>query len=78
MPSLQCPSFLHQEKDPNFTSNLCRNLCFQQYVIRIRAREEVVLDEKRMKCSVMRLGKIDFRKENELLLKEIARYGVAA
>lgn len=63
-----------QEKDPNFTANLCKQICFQPYMIRVRAKEETVMDEKRMKCGAMRLERINYKKESSLLLQEIARY----
>ena len=69
------PIFPHlQEQDSNFLANLCKQLCFSPYLMRIRAKEEFVLDEKRMKCGAMRLEKINFKKESNLLLQEISRY----
>jgi len=63
-----------QEQDSNFVANLCKQLCFSPYLMRIRAKEEMVLDEKRMKCGAMRLEKMNFKKESSLLLQEIGRY----
>eukprot|EP00667_Euglena_gracilis_P012717 EG_transcript_13077 len=63
-----------QEADPNFIANHCKNVCFQEYVMRLRAKEEFVQDEKRMKCSVMKLERVNYKKESEVLLREIARY----
>eukprot|EP01001_Neometanema_parovale_P004378 NODE_1614_length_1662_cov_37.966862_g1535_i0.p1 GENE.NODE_1614_length_1662_cov_37.966862_g1535_i0~~NODE_1614_length_1662_cov_37.966862_g1535_i0.p1 ORF type:complete len:437 (+),score=111.47 NODE_1614_length_1662_cov_37.966862_g1535_i0:75-1385(+) len=62
------------EKDPGEVPRVCKAVCFKPYTIRLRAKEESFGDERKMKCVIQRIEKVNFRTESQLLLKEIARY----
>jgi len=47
---------------------------FKQYIFKIRSKEENVKDESRVRSHVLRIEPVDFLKESQALLQEIAKY----
>eukprot|EP00003_Mantamonas_plastica_P022780 TRINITY_DN3945_c0_g1_i2.p1 TRINITY_DN3945_c0_g1~~TRINITY_DN3945_c0_g1_i2.p1 ORF type:complete len:551 (-),score=202.83 TRINITY_DN3945_c0_g1_i2:80-1732(-) len=63
---------IKKENDEAAYNGVFQAACFKQYVIKLRAKEEIYNDVSRVKCAIQSLDPIDYVAESKNLLDEIA------
>eukprot|EP01018_Ginkgo_biloba_P018078 Gb_20429 [translate_table: standard] len=63
----------HEEQDDIKFGEIIRKVLFNQYLFKLKVKEETYSDEQRVKCTVVKAERLDYSSESKILLDTIGK-----
>ena len=63
----------HVEQDDVKFAEIMRKVIFNQYLFKLKVKEETYSDEQRVKCTIVKAERFDYSSENRILLDLISK-----